>query len=79
MATIKAMCDLGYTEHMVLSHDVACYFDWTDPAYLASVLPNWHFNHISDEVIPALLSAGVTQEQVETMTVDVDLMNVVVR
>ncbi|MEO6197541.1 MAG: phosphotriesterase-related protein [Dehalococcoidia bacterium] len=70
VATIKAMCDLGYTEHMVLSHDVACYFDWTDPAYLASVLPNWHFNHISDEVIPALLSAGVTQEQVETMTVD---------
>lgn len=70
VATIKKMCDLGYAEKMVLSHDVACHFDWVDPPLRERIVPNWHFNHISDEVIPALLSAGVTQEQIQTMTVD---------
>ena len=31
--------------------------------------PNWHFNHISDDVIPELKNRGVTQEQVDQMLV----------
>jgi phosphotriesterase-related protein len=31
--------------------------------------PNWHYEHISDDVLPALLDAGVTQAQIDTMLV----------
>jgi phosphotriesterase-related protein len=70
VATIKKMCDMGYADHMVLSHDAACHFDWVDPPLRERILPNWHYNHIPDDVIPALRKAGVTEEQVTTMTVD---------
>jgi phosphotriesterase-related protein len=55
---------------MVLSHDAACHFDWAEKALLANVVPNWHFNHIPDDVLPALRAAGVTEAQITMMTVD---------
>jgi phosphotriesterase-related protein len=70
VATIAKMCEFGYAEKMVLSHDASCYFGWVDPPLREKVLPNWHFNHIPDSVIPALRQAGVTEEQIRTMTVD---------
>ena len=70
VATVKKMCDLGYANKMVLSHDAACYFDWVDPNLRAKVLPNWNFNHIPDDVLPALLDAGVSDDDITTMTVD---------
>ena len=62
VATIAKMCEMGYAEQMVLSHDAACYFDWAEKALLANVVPNWHFNHIPDDVLPALRAAGVTED-----------------
>jgi phosphotriesterase-related protein len=70
VATIAKMCELGYAEKMVLSHDASCYFGWADPALREKLLPNWHFNHIPDDVIPALKDAGVSDQQVQTMTVE---------
>lgn len=70
VATIKKMCDMGYANKMVLSHDASCYFDWADPNLLASVMPRWHFNYIPDEILPALREAGVSEEDITTMTVD---------
>lgn len=70
VATIAKMCELGYAEKMVLSHDASCYFGWVDPPLREKLVPNWHFNHIPDDVIPALKQAGVTEEQIHTMTVD---------
>jgi phosphotriesterase-related protein len=70
VATVKKMCDLGYVEKMVLSHDASCYFDWADPNLLTQVVPDWHFNHIPDTILPALREAGVTEDQIRTMTVD---------
>ena len=70
VATIATMCELGYAEKMVLSHDASCYFGWVDPPLREKLVPNWHFNHIPDDVIPALKEAGVSEEQVRTMTVD---------
>jgi predicted metal-dependent phosphotriesterase family hydrolase len=32
--------------------------------------PNWHYEHISDDVLPALLEAGVTQAQLDTMLIE---------
>src|SRR5438876_7778599 len=60
VATIVKMCELGYAKQMVLSHDAACYFGWAEPALRQQLVPNWHFRHIPDDVIPALRNAGVT-------------------
>jgi phosphotriesterase-related protein len=37
---------------------------------LAAAAPNWHYNHITDDVLPALRERGVTEEQITTMLVD---------
>jgi phosphotriesterase-related protein len=70
VATIARLCEMGYAEKMVLSHDASCYFDWYDQAMVRGMAPKWHFNFIPDEVIPALREAGVSEEQVRMMTVD---------
>lgn len=70
VATVKKMCDLGYAQKMVVSHDASCYFDWADSALLSAVVPDWHFNHIPDDILPALSEAGVTAEQIQEMIVD---------
>ncbi len=33
-------------------------------------MPNWHYLHIHNDVIPALKARGVTDEQLTTMLVD---------
>jgi phosphotriesterase-related protein len=35
-----------------------------------SVLPNWHYLHIHNDVLPALRQRGVTEEQITTMLID---------
>jgi phosphotriesterase-related protein len=58
----------GYADHMVLSHDASCYFDWIDQSLLP-LMPNWHYLHITNDVLPALRERGVTDEQIDTMLV----------
>jgi phosphotriesterase-related protein len=70
--TIAALAARGYADQMVLAHDANCFIDYfgADPdAAKAAAAPNWHFTHISDDVLPALAEAGVTQEQIEQMMV----------
>lgn len=65
---VVEMARRGYAEHMVLAHDAACYIDWFDPSLLP-MLTNWHFLHITNDVLPALLERGVTQQQIDTMLI----------
>jgi phosphotriesterase-related protein len=67
--TVARMCERGHAGKMVLSHDAACFNDWLPEAALPLVLPNWHYLHIHNDVIPALKERGVTDEQIETMLV----------
>jgi len=67
--TVARMCERGHAGKMVLSHDAACFNDWLPEAALPVVLPNWHYLHIHNDVIPALRERGVTGEQIETMLV----------
>jgi phosphotriesterase-related protein len=67
--TVARMCDRGHANKMVLSHDAACFMDWV-PEQLLPALPNWHYLHIHNDVIPALKERGVTDEQLTTMLVD---------
>ena len=67
---VVEMCTRGFAGSMVLSQDAACYLDWIDPGVMP-FLPQWNYEHIHTEVIPYLLEHGVTQEQVDTMLVEV--------
>lgn len=72
VATIATLCEHGYADRMVLSHDTACFMDyfpgvWDD--LLPQLMPNWRYDHIHDDVLPALREVGVTDGQIEQMLV----------
>jgi phosphotriesterase-related protein len=66
---VVELCRRGFASQMVLSHDASCYIDWIDPNVMA-FLPQWHYLHIEQEVLPYLRERGVTDEQITTMLVD---------
>jgi phosphotriesterase-related protein len=66
IATLAALCAEGYSDRIVLSHDVTCYGDWIDKA-MGSTLTHWVQTHVTDEVLPAMLEQGISKEQVEQM------------
>lgn len=68
--TVARMCERGHAGKMVLSHDAACFNDWLPEQALPIVLPNWHYLHIHNDVIPALKSRGVTDQQLHSMLVE---------
>lgn len=69
--TIAEMVKRGYVEQLTLSHDCACWSDFfpTVAAY-NEAMPQHNYLHIHNDVIPALLEAGVTQTQIDTMFID---------
>lgn len=68
--TVARMCELGYADRMVLSHDASCYSHNFDPEFRARELPDWRYTHISEDVLPALRERGVTEGQITAMLVD---------
>ena len=68
--TVAKMCELGYAGRMVLSQDASCFMDALPETAVPVMLPNWHYLHIHNDVIPALKQRGVTDEQIKTMLVD---------
>jgi phosphotriesterase-related protein len=68
--TVAALCEQGFAGQMVLSHDAACFNDWLPQEALPVMTPNWHYLHITRDVIPALKGRGVTDDQVKQMMVD---------
>jgi phosphotriesterase-related protein len=67
--TVATLCERGHADKMVLSHDANCFWDAL-PDELRPVVPNWHFLHIHNDVLPALKQRGVTDAQITTMLVD---------
>ena len=39
VATVAAMCERGYADSMVLSHDASCYIDWFPPEACPTFAP----------------------------------------
>ena len=71
--TITALAARGYADRMVLAQDANCFIDYFGADHdtaRAAVMPNWHYTHISDDVLPALREAGVTETQIQQMLVD---------
>lgn len=69
VVTVARLCALGRTDQVVLSHDASCYIDYFHGGSPPRALPNWHYLHITRDVIPALKSKGVTDEQITQMLV----------
>lgn len=67
--TIARLCEMGHADKIVISHDASCYIDWFPEEALKMVVPRWHFTHISNDVIPLMLERGITQQQVDQMTI----------
>jgi phosphotriesterase-related protein len=71
VTTIAAMVKRGYVEQLALSHDCACWSDFFPTVdHYNKAMPQHNFLHISHDVIPALLEAGVTRPQIDTMFID---------
>ncbi len=69
VATVLELVRRGYADKMVLAHDASCFIDWFDPEAKKQVVPRWNFRHISEDVIPALLDGGASEQDIETMLV----------
>lgn len=64
---VAVMCDRGYAESMMLSHDAASYIDWVEPSVR---IPDWHYLHIERDVLPHLRDFGVTQDHIDKMLIE---------
>ncbi len=66
--TVVELCRRGFADQMVLAHDASCYLDWMDANAIAAI-PQWHYLHIHDEVLPYLRDRGVTEDEIDSMLV----------
>jgi phosphotriesterase-related protein len=67
--TLIALLGEGYGDRIHLSHDAACFMDFmTGDPFFANERPDYLL--ISNRVLPALLQAGVSQEQIDQMMVE---------
>jgi phosphotriesterase-related protein len=66
--TLTALVAEGYADRIHLGHDAACFCDFMtgDPNF-ADERPD--YLHISTTILPALIEAGVTRQQIEQMLV----------
>ncbi len=67
LETLVALCRRGYSERIVLSHDVSCATDWWSERDVRAALPDWHYGYIQQNLIPELLERGVAEDQVDAM------------
>ncbi len=65
---VAEMCRRGYASRMVLAHDTCCYIDWFGPGRLDD-LKNWHYLHVSQDVLPYLREHGVPDSDIDAMLV----------
>jgi phosphotriesterase-related protein len=67
---VADLCELGYSDRIVLAHDKTIYSDWWEPGEGPAIgLDQWVHTHISADVLPALRKRGVTEEQIQQMMV----------
>lgn len=69
VVTVARLCERGWAERMVLSHDACCAIDFFPPG-LVEMPPRWNYRHICDDVIPALRKEGVSEMDLTAMTID---------
>jgi phosphotriesterase-related protein len=70
VATIAEMVKRGYLANLALSHDCFCWSDFfPSEAHRAALFPEHSYLYVPQTVVPALLKAGLTQDQIDTMQI----------
>src|SRR5215471_10702993 len=67
--TLAALCERGYANRVMLSHDKSSFMDWFTNAEVDPVLPDWRYTYIHDGVLPGLRERGVSDDQIEQMLI----------
>lgn len=68
VATIAEMVKRGYAGQLTLSHDCCAWSDFfPEVSDYHAAMPRHNYLHIHQDVIPALLEAGVSQADLDTM------------
>jgi phosphotriesterase-related protein len=69
-ATIVTLCQQGYADQIVLSHDYNTHIDWFPPDVFATIrqTPQVGFHYLPRVVLPALREHSVTESQIAQMT-----------
>lgn len=67
--TVAALVEKGYADRITLSHDCCCTIDWMRPDVPATRMPEWRLTHIPQDVIPMLRERGVSDADIEQMTI----------
>jgi phosphotriesterase-related protein len=70
VAVIAKLCQRGHARNIVLSHDTSVMIDWFPEELIKTAAPKWNYLHIPDDVLPALREAGVSDADIQAMTVD---------
>lgn len=70
--TVATLCERGYADRIVMSHDTNC---WSDkvPSHLRGVRPESTmapYTYLVDEVLPRLREAGVSEQDIHQMMVE---------
>ncbi len=66
---VARLCERGYAERLVLSHDAMCFVDWF-PRSVMDASSNWRWTYISDTVLPAMRARGISEDELTRMLVD---------
>jgi phosphotriesterase-related protein len=69
-ATVLELARRGHTDRMMLGQDACATIDWYPEELVRQMAPKWRFALIFDEILPALLRDGLSNEDVDTMLVE---------
>jgi phosphotriesterase-related protein len=65
---VARLCQRGYAERLVLSHDAMCFVDWF-PRSMVDASKDWRWTHIPDDVLPVMRERGISDAEIHTMMV----------
>ncbi len=66
---VARLCERGYAERLVLSHDSMCFVDWF-PRSIMNASNDWRWTYISDTVLPSMRARGIGDSDIARMLVD---------
>jgi phosphotriesterase-related protein len=69
VAAVASLCRAGHANRLVLSHDATCHSIAFTQAEMNELAPHSHWGHLMADVVPDLLSAGVSAGDLEQMLV----------
>jgi phosphotriesterase-related protein len=65
--TLVRLCERGYADRIVLSHDASAFSLNTEPSYRAVHTPTWNYTNITDRVVPKLHEQGISEAVIAQM------------